>query len=178
MGWWVRVRVRVRQTTSSSSTAARSSSAVNDTIIQCEGGESKVVTATHHRAAASATHTWGSLIQCRTWGSGSRTWGSDCGRRSFHCVSLLPYREGGGAGGLLITNSQSAWIKTAAGAREDAHGRQPLPVHGDGLAGGVKLHSGRRLCGVLHHTDVTWESRKRHHFWFKGGHMTVLPATL
>lgn len=42
----------------------------------------------------------------------------------------------------------------------DIHGGQPLPVHRDGLTGGVQLHSGRGLRGVLHHTDVSWRTEQ------------------
>lgn len=36
------------------------------------------------------------------------------------------------------------------------HRREPLTVHRDGLAGGVQLHAGCGLGGILHHTDVAW----------------------
>lgn len=46
------------------------------------------------------------------------------------------------------------------GAEEHPHGGQPLSVHRDGLTGGVQLHPGRGLSGVLHHADVTWDRRE------------------
>lgn len=39
-------------------------------------------------------------------------------------------------------------------------GGQALSVYRDGLTGGVQLHSGRGLGGVLHHADVSWKTGK------------------
>lgn len=43
---------------------------------------------------------------------------------------------------------------------------QPGFVHWDGLAAGVKLHSGCTLCAVLYYTNVTCTNIPDHMFWF------------
>lgn len=56
------------------------------------------LTASYRHAAVSETRTWAFWSRCHTWESGSRTWEYGRGWRSFHCVSLLPWKVGGPPG--------------------------------------------------------------------------------
>lgn len=47
----------------------------------------------YRHAGESAIHTWEFGNRCRTWESGSQTWGCGRERRSFHCVSWLPFKK-------------------------------------------------------------------------------------
>lgn len=53
-------------------------------------------TESYPRVSGSESRTWAFWSPYRTWESVSRTWGSGRGWTSSHCVSWLPWREGGG----------------------------------------------------------------------------------